>query len=466
VSAVLEGAPENRAGNVYVGPATDGFTHDADGNLLTDGTWSNTWDGENRLTKIEAKSGVPAGAKRKGEYEYDYLGRRVAKKVWYWDSGSGSYVLGLQRRFVYDGWNVLVELDGATNSVMQRYVWGMDVSGSMQGAGGVGGFVAVKSSSGVAHFAAMDGNGNVMGLVEGSTGLASANYEYGPFGEPIRVTGTLGKANPFRWSTKFTDDETDLVYYGRRYYNPSTGRWLSRDPAGEDGGPNLYGFVGNNPVSAFDPFGLDVSWQPEGSLRRGWQWRFKADFQEATCQLVFSLNVEILRGDNTQRLRQLYGSLREQWERSFEERYSGWKLVPADSTACCKCRSGIKIKFDLTFDRGTDPTADVTIYNDYGESNAREWFFKDSRPGGRLPFTVPNYVGVSHEVGHLFGLEDEYPDPDRDPNRFIPRDYRASIMGTGRSVLQRHIEQIALVNAAVDYHIPCHSTYYEVKRGE
>ncbi|MBI4658078.1 MAG: hypothetical protein HY735_04370 [Verrucomicrobia bacterium] len=115
VSAVLEGAPETRAGNVYVGPASDGFTHDADGNLLTDGTWSNTWDGENRLTKIEAKSGVPAGAKRKGEYEYDYLGRRVAKKVYFWDSGSGSYVLGMQRRFVYDGWNVLVELDGSTN---------------------------------------------------------------------------------------------------------------------------------------------------------------------------------------------------------------------------------------------------------------------------------------------------------------------------------------------------------------
>ena len=82
-------------------------------------------------------------------------------------------------------------------------------------------------------------------------------YEYGPFGEPIRITGTLGKANPFRWSTKFTDDETDLVYYGHRYYNPSTGRWLSRDPIGEQGGPNLYAFVRNNPISLIDLLGLD-----------------------------------------------------------------------------------------------------------------------------------------------------------------------------------------------------------------
>ncbi|MBI4663666.1 MAG: hypothetical protein HY735_33105, partial [Verrucomicrobia bacterium] len=161
----------------------------------------------------------------------------------------------MQRRFVYDGWNVLVELDGS-NNVVQRYVWGMDLSGSVQGAGGVGGLVAVKSSSGVAHFAAMDGNENVMGLVEGSTGLVSANYEYGPFGEPIRISGTQGKANPFRWSTKFTDDETDLVYYGHRYYNPSTGRFLSRDPIEEKGGPNLYAFVSNNPIDSVDAFGL------------------------------------------------------------------------------------------------------------------------------------------------------------------------------------------------------------------
>src|SRR5207249_4898494 len=57
--------------------------------------------------------------------------------------------------------------------------------------------------------------------------------------------------------TKYQDDETDFLYYGYRYYNPSTGRWLSRDPIEEEGGFNLYGMIGNDPVNHFDLLGLD-----------------------------------------------------------------------------------------------------------------------------------------------------------------------------------------------------------------
>jgi RHS repeat-associated protein len=45
----------------------------------------------------------------------------------------------------------------------------------------------------------------------------------------------MAKANPFQFSTKYQDDETDLLYYGYRYVNRSTGRWLSRDPVHEQG---------------------------------------------------------------------------------------------------------------------------------------------------------------------------------------------------------------------------------------
>jgi len=103
---------------------------------------------------------------------------------------------------------------------------------------------------------AYDGNGNIKGLVNAADGTISARYDYGPFGELIRQTGPMSKANPIRFSTKFTDDETDLLYYGYRYYNPSTGRWLSRDPIVQFGGGNLYGMVGNNAISQFDLFGL------------------------------------------------------------------------------------------------------------------------------------------------------------------------------------------------------------------
>ena len=84
-----------------------------------------------------------------------------------------------------------------------------------------------------------------------------ARDEYGPFGELLRATGPMAKANPFRFSTKYQDDETDFLYYGVRYYNASIGRWLSRDPMEEDGGDNLYGFVGNDPTDVADSLGED-----------------------------------------------------------------------------------------------------------------------------------------------------------------------------------------------------------------
>jgi RHS repeat-associated protein len=107
------------------------------------------------------------------------------------------------------------------------------------------------------HFVAYDGNGNVSALVKASDGSVSARYEYGPFAEPVRVTGPLADAQPIRFSTKWTDLESGFLYYGYRYYNPSTGRWLSRDPIEEDGGPDLYDFVGNDPLQRVD---VDGRW--------------------------------------------------------------------------------------------------------------------------------------------------------------------------------------------------------------
>ena len=78
----------------------------------------------------------------------------------------------------------------------------------------------------------------------------------GPFGEPLATTGTVAAEMPFRFSTHYTDQETGLVYAKRRYYSPTTGRWLSRDPIEEQGGSNLYAYVSNRSVHRFDPFGL------------------------------------------------------------------------------------------------------------------------------------------------------------------------------------------------------------------
>ena len=81
-------------------------------------------------------------------------------------------------------------------------------------------------------------------------------YEYSPFGEVIRSSGVYADANTFCFSTKYLDVETGFYYYGFRYYDPVTGRWLNRDPLGEAGGLNLYGFVGNDPINSIDLLGL------------------------------------------------------------------------------------------------------------------------------------------------------------------------------------------------------------------
>lgn len=247
-------------GNVFVPQTPEAFTYDEDGNLTQDGRWDYLWDAENRLVKLRSRSGSPA-PERRIEFQYDHQSRRIHKAAFNdRDDGQGSEVFDML--FLYDGWNLMAELDAnASNGRVRTYLWGLDLSGSMQGAGGVGGLLEVVyyGTQTTNSFAAFDGNGNLAALVNAADGNAVAHYEYGPFGEVVRVTGTLAKANPFRFSTKYQDDESDFLYYGYRSYNPSTGRWFSRDPIGEKGGKNLRAFSRNNSVNNIDVLGLSIN---------------------------------------------------------------------------------------------------------------------------------------------------------------------------------------------------------------
>ena len=254
VKASRGGNTNTVSGNAFVPQTPESFTHDLDGNQTVDGRWNYTWDGENRL--ISAVANTAVGPQQRIEFEYDCESRRIGKKVWNNTAGTGSPTTTL--KFIWDGWNYIVAVDG-NNSLVQSYLWGLDLSGSLQGAGGVGGYISVRPSGGPGHFAIFDGNGNVAGLVDGSTGIISARYEYGTFGEQITMTGPMAIANPCRWSGKYTDDETGLVYYGRRYYIPSCGRWLSADPIEEVGGENLHMFISNDPANQIDRFGEEAA---------------------------------------------------------------------------------------------------------------------------------------------------------------------------------------------------------------
>ena len=229
-------------GYVYIPKTPVSFAYDPDGNLLRDGRWTNTWDAENRLTRIESLADASTSSKRRLDLAYDYQNRRV-QKIASTDHGSG-YVACSTSRYIYDGWNLVAILD-QNNTPQLTFTWGTDASGTLQDAGGIGGLISMTVATGPqagTYLYCYDANFNVTALINAADGSIAACYEYSPFGELLRSTGPLAKLNPFRFSTKFTDDETDLIYYGYRYYSPSLGRWISRDPSGEDGGLHLWLF--------------------------------------------------------------------------------------------------------------------------------------------------------------------------------------------------------------------------------
>ena len=255
IVASTYGSGQSATGAVFIARTPEAFSYDADGNLTSDGRWTYTWDGENRLASMTANTS--AGPQQQLVFQYDWQGRRIAKQVSVNVGGGWSPIS--DQRFVYDGWNLLAVLDGSL-LLQTSFVWGLDLSGSMQGAGGVGGLLFLDNCESPigSHAATYDGNGNVAALVSAADCSVSARYEYGPFGEILRSTGPARETNPFRFSTKYQDDETDLLYYGYRYYNATTGRWLSRDPMAEEGGENLYALVCNDPTLRRDYLGLKV----------------------------------------------------------------------------------------------------------------------------------------------------------------------------------------------------------------
>ena len=176
------------------------------------------------------------------------------------------------RSFLYDGWNMIDEtIHNLSFTLHNSYVWGLDLSGSLQGAGGVGGLLAVVSplplgegqgEGSTVYLPCYDANGNVMEYLS-TDGTLVAHYEYSPFGETVIQSGAMADTFAFRFSTKYWGNEAKLYYYGYRFYSPNVGRWLSRDPIGENGGLHLYGFVANRPIIAVDILGFS-SEQPEG----------------------------------------------------------------------------------------------------------------------------------------------------------------------------------------------------------
>jgi RHS repeat-associated protein len=247
---------------VQVAAALQAFTYDQDGNLTSDGVWDYQWDAENRLIALETDPVAQSAGlgHHRFEFRYDYLGRRVLKRSLSWNLSLATWHLDSEHCYLYDGWNLIAEysIQNSTFSLLHSYTWGLDIVRSLTDAGGVGALLQIADhASGKTYLPTYDGNGNVATLLNADTGALAAAYEYSPYGEPLRsqtFDPTIAD-QPFRFSTKFTDAETGLVYYGHRYYSPSLGRFINRDPKKESGGLNLYGFCGNNGINRWDYLG-------------------------------------------------------------------------------------------------------------------------------------------------------------------------------------------------------------------
>ena len=171
---------------VSVPPCETSPTYDADGNLVSLGPWTYAYDAANRLTAVSS-NGVPLVAN-----VYDAQGRRVRKTT-----------PGATTTFVYDDWNLVEERIAYTNGTTStvQYHWGKDLSGSLQGAGGIGGLLYLKIND-ILYMPLYDANGNVTQYLD-VNGSVVASYTYDAFGNLLSQSGALADTFAFRFSTNF-----------------------------------------------------------------------------------------------------------------------------------------------------------------------------------------------------------------------------------------------------------------------
>jgi RHS repeat-associated protein len=224
----------NRRTNNYqvtvTGGATRAFVYDGNGNLLDDGERTHQWDAKNRL--IEAKRGADTW-----QWSYNAFDQRVSEKK------NGV----ITKRWVWAGGNQPAEERDAAGNVTRRFYPQGEQAGTTK------------------SYYTKDHLGSIREVL-GANGAVVSSSRYDAWG--VRTTQGAQDAASFGFTGHLEHKELGLVFTLYRAYDPATGRWLSRDPIGENGGINLYGYVVNNPVNYVDPLGL-INWSTIGSAFEG-----------------------------------------------------------------------------------------------------------------------------------------------------------------------------------------------------
>lgn len=203
--------------------------YDVNGNLIAYGNFEYVYDALNRLIKIKQDGRLLV------QYFYDCFHRRIAQ------------ISQKKTCFLYDG---LSEIGCSTSDgeIQELRLLGDSTRGE------AGATLAIELN-GEIYAPLHDVIGSIIGIVSVKNRQIEELYCHSAFGEEKMLAG-LNAKNPWRYSGKRVDDETGLVFFGRRYYSPEMGRWLTPDPAGFCDGPNLYLFAKNNPIQNRDAYGL------------------------------------------------------------------------------------------------------------------------------------------------------------------------------------------------------------------
>jgi RHS repeat-associated protein len=217
------------ASNEMTANSNASYTYDNNGNTLTKTVGSNTtsytWDFENRLTSVT----LP-GTGGTVTFKYAPLGHRI------YNSSSTSTSI-----YAFDGDN-LIEETNATGSVVARYSLTQNIDEPL-----------AMLRGGTTSLFNADALGSVTSL-SNSVGAVAQTYTYDSFGKPTASAGSL--TNPFQYTGREFDSETGIQYDRARYYDPTTGKFISEDPVRYLGGSNFYAYAKNNTPDLADPQGL------------------------------------------------------------------------------------------------------------------------------------------------------------------------------------------------------------------
>ncbi|MFH0736793.1 MAG: RHS repeat-associated core domain-containing protein [bacterium] len=242
--------------NIMLKAGETEYKYDKDGYLFikkkTNEETKYGFDEYGLLTKITYLNGT------EDTYTYDYFGRRIFKRKF-----NGNLI-----RYFYDGYNIICEYD-KQEILRNEYIYDMGADRLL-----------CIIRNGNTYYAICDYLGSVVALID-ETGKVATTYEYDPWGQILEINGE--NINPFLFTGREWDEESGLYFYRKRYYDPQTGRFISKDPLlkllNAPDSVNPYIYVNNNPQSYIDPFGLLDNMPENKSTSMWYNWFNQGIFQ-------------------------------------------------------------------------------------------------------------------------------------------------------------------------------------------